>query len=213
MSVNASPELRDLKSDDAALKQIAERTKGRVVTPFDADIPLFTRDGLRVTSSPLPIWDILLPILLALILIDVAARRIAWDWASTKRMAASAAERVRAFTLVRRVETTRTLDALKRVRDEVSEQKFKPAEQGGETAPPSDGAPAPDPKAKFQAKGVEGDISKLVGGASDKPVPPPPKKPQPKGAGAEEQEGYTGNLLEAKRRAQERIKKKEEGGE
>jgi hypothetical protein len=41
---------------------------------------------------------------------------------------------------------------------------------------------APDPRAKFEAKGVEGDITKVVGGATAKPIPPAPKKIEPKGA-------------------------------
>jgi hypothetical protein len=153
---------------------------------------------LTRTDSPLPIWDIMIPILLAMILIDIAVRRIAWDWLATKRMAIAAADYVRSFTTVRKVESKQTLDALRRVREETA----KPQATTEATSPP-------DASAKFEAKGVEGNITDVVGGATDKPVPPPPKKPQPKGGG--EAGGYTGSLLEAKRRAQQQIKKKEEG--
>src|SRR4051794_38686810 len=79
MAVNDSPETRELKSNDALLEEIAERTKGRVIPAFEADtIDIFSRENLPPSASPLPVWDILLPILLGLILIDVAARRIAW---------------------------------------------------------------------------------------------------------------------------------------
>jgi hypothetical protein len=64
--------------------------------------------------------------------------------------------------------------------------------------------PAPDPRRKFEAKGVEGDISDLVGGASNKPIPPPPKKIEPKGAPSGPGE-HMGSLLEAKRRAQRKM--------
>jgi hypothetical protein len=108
--------------------------------------------------------------------------------------------------VVRKVESRQTLDALKRVRDDVAEQRFKTTEQTPVTA-----GPLPDPKAKFEARGgVEGDISKLVGGASDKPVPAAPKKIEPKGAPGGTG-GHTGSLLEAKRRAQQQIKQKEQG--
>jgi uncharacterized membrane protein len=202
-SVNSSPELRELKSNDVLLSQIADRTGGRLLTPFDAaGIDLFTRDGLQPSTSPQPIWDLLIPFLLGLILLDVAVRRIAWDWAATKRMALAAANTVRQFTTtVRPVENRQTLDSLKRVRGEVAEQKFKPAQ----TMPVSEtGESRPDPAAKFTASTeVEGDITSVVGGAVDKPIPAS-KKSEPPAPGE-----YTSGLLEAKRRARQKIKQQE----
>jgi uncharacterized membrane protein len=203
VAMNSDPEMRDLKSNEAKLYEIADRTGGRRLEPWDADnADLFTREGLAASSSPMPIWDRMIPILLVFILIDVAVRRIAWDWAATKRLAAATAQRVRDFTTVRKVESRHTLDALRQVRQEGTEQKLKPRE-----TPPA--APAPDAAAKFEAKGVEGDITKVVGGATNQPIPSAPKKIQPKGAPGE----YTSSLLEAKRRAKEQIRKKEQGEE
>jgi uncharacterized membrane protein len=207
MAVNSSPELRDLKSNEALLKQIAERTGGRYYDqPWQqATAGLFTREGLQPSASPLPIWDLMIPILLALILIDIAIRRIAWDWQSTKRLVAAAGEQIRMYTTQRKVESGQTLDALKKVRTEVSETKFKVGEEAAQA--PSQ---RPNPKAKFEAtEGVEGDISKVVGGASDKPIPSAPKGKEPKG-GVPEQ-GHTSSLLEAKRRAQQKMKEREQG--
>ncbi len=204
--VNSSPELRDLQSNDALLKQIADRTGGRLLSPFDPTAAdLFSRDALEISSSPRSIWDQLIPILLGLIILDVAVRRIAWDWASTKRMAAAAADYVRQFTTTyRKVESPQMLESLKRVREEVAEQKFKPAET--RVTVPAEARP--DPRFKFDAgAGVEGDLSSIVGGATDKPVPPPPKNVQPKGVLPGD---HTGGLLEAKRRAQQKIREKEE---
>ncbi len=210
MAVNSSPELRDLQSNEGLMREIAERTGGRVFSPFQLDArDLFTRDGLKITESPLPIWDLLLPFLLALIIIDVATRRIAWDWASTKKMFAAATSSVQSFTTVRKVESGATMDALRRVRGEVADTKFKTSEeQAGGTAGP---APRPNPTAKFEAKGVEGDISQVVGGATEKPIPSAPKKIEPKGAPPTGPGSHTGSLLEAKRRAQQQIKDKEQG--
>jgi uncharacterized membrane protein len=208
LTINGAPEQRDLQSNDALLQRIADATGGRMLEPFQA-VNLFSREGLIVTASPLPIWDILIPILLGLIILDVAIRRIAWDWLATKRMAAAVAQRVRDFTqTTRKVEAAPTLDALKRVREDVAEQKFKPAEKGTQTAAAGG---RPDPKAKFAAgasQAVEGDITNVVGGATDKPVPSGPKKPEPKGG---EGGGLTNSLLEAKRRAQQQIRQKEQG--
>lgn len=213
MAVNASPELRDLKSNDAALRQAAERTGGRLLDPFNvASADLFTREGLVRTASPLPIWDILIPILLGLIILDVAIRRIAWDWIATKRFALATAEKVRGFTVVRRVETRESLDALKRVREEVAQTQFKVDEAAVSTSGSEDVVSRPDPRSKFESKSrVEGDITQLVGGATDKPVPPPPKKIEPKGAPRGPGE-HTSSLLQAKRRAQQKIKEKEQEG-
>jgi uncharacterized membrane protein len=203
-SVNSSPELRDLKSNNALLSQIAQRTGGRLLKPFDPSAAdLFTRDGLEITSSPQPIWDRLIPFALALVLLDVAVRRIAWDWMAVKRMASAAANTVRQFTMtVRTVENRQVLENLKRVRGEVAEQKFK-------APPPPSPAAAPNAAAKFDAgaAGVEGDITSVVGGAVNQPISSSQttETKEPVGIG-----GHTSGLLEAKRRAQQKIKQKEE---
>jgi Ca-activated chloride channel homolog len=204
-SVNTSPEFRNLQSNDALLKQIPERTGGRLLPPFDsASADLFTRDGLEVTTSPRAIWDLLLPYLLALILVDVAVRRIAWNWVTTKRMATTAADYVRQFTgTVRRVENRQMLASLKRVRGEVAQQQFKPATN----KPVTTGEALPDPSAKFEARGgIAGDITAVVGGAVDKPLPAARKLDIDAGAAGQ----HTSGLLEAKRRAQRKIKAKED---
>jgi hypothetical protein len=217
LAVNSSPEMRDLKSNEARLREVAARTGGRFIEPWTTEgLSLFSREGLRQTASPLPVWDILIPILLGLILLDVAIRRIAWDWNSTRRLATAAATRVREFTTTRKVESRQTLDALRRVREDVAETKFRTGEPttAGKPAGAATSAAAsrPDPKAKFtpSGKGVEGDISKVVGGATDKPVPPAPKKAEPKGMPGGPG-GHMGGLMEAKRRAQQQIKQKEQG--
>src|SRR5262249_53562810 len=180
-AVNSSPELRDLKSNDTVLSDIARKTGGRLLDAFAPETAdLFSREGLVRTASPLPIWDIMIPILLGLILIDIAVRRIAWDWLATKRMATGVADYVRSFTTTRQIEAKPTLDALKRVREEVAEQKFKVDDAAKPSISTTEAAP--DPTRKFEAKGVEGDITQVVGGATDKPIPSAPKKVEPKGA-------------------------------
>jgi uncharacterized membrane protein len=211
LSMNSSPEMRDLKSDDALLKDVADRTGGRVLPAFDAEnANLFSRDNLAPAVSSLPIWDQLIPVLLALILIDIATRRIAWDWVAIKRYVGASAGFVRSFTTTRQVETRGSLDALKRVRSDV------------ETKPAAAQPPKPDPKAKFDSTsvgggvkgggvkggGVEGDITTIVGGATDKPIPSAPKKVEPKGT---QTPGGMSNLMEAKRRAQQQIRDREKG--
>ncbi len=206
VAVGDSPEMRELKSNDRMMEEIASRTGGRVLPAFDPEgADLFNRKGLVVGVSPLPVWDIMIPILLGLVLMDVACRRIAWDWESTKKLALAVAGKVREFTTTRKVETGQTLDALKKVREEVAESRFKQeggAEDGGDLLP--------DRSAKFEAKrGVEGDLTEVVGGATDKPIAGMAREGEGKGDGGPG--GHTGSLLEAKRRAQRRIKEKEKG--
>ncbi|HSI34689.1 MAG TPA: hypothetical protein VK986_13965 [Tepidisphaeraceae bacterium] len=220
VSQNSSPETRELQSNDTLLEEIAQQTGGRIIQPFDKSVNLFDRTGMQVASSPLPVWDVLIPFLLALIIVDVAVRRIAWDWTSTKRAAAAAAGWVRSHTATRTVgqkEAEQTLGSLKQVRANVADQRFKPGAdpapgQASGTAPP--GPPAvPNPKAKFEAKeGVSGDISQVLGGATNKSIPAAPKTPaKPKGQQGETPGNVMGGLMAAKRRAQDKIKEKEEG--
>jgi uncharacterized membrane protein len=204
--VNTSPELRDLRSNETILRQIAERTGGRFIDrPFDATgVALFDRTGLPERKATMPVHDLLIPYLIGLLLLDVAVRRIAWDYASLKRAQAGVVGYVRSFTTTRKVETTQSLDALRRIRTEgAAKQSAAPT---GERTPIT-----PDRSRKFEAKEeVAGDISQVVGGASDKAIPSAPKAPKPKGA-APAPGGHTGSLLEAKRRAQQQIREKEEG--
>jgi hypothetical protein len=125
------------------------------------------------------------------------------------RLGGSVADRVRSFTLTRQVEAKPTLDALRRVREEVAETKFKTGESNPATPTTAAAGATPNRAAKFEAaKGVEGDITNVVGGATAKPIPSAPKDPKPKGGPAQ---SHTGSLLEAKRRAQAKIREKEQG--
>jgi len=192
------------------LKEIADRTGGRMLEPFDAaNAGFFTRERLKQTASPLPIWDLLVPLMLVMMIADVATRRIAWDWLATKRLAIATAEKVRGFTVVRKVETRQSVDALKRIREEAS--TTPPAARPDRPVAQQPASSRPDPRAKFEATTkVEGDISSVVGGATDKPIPPAPKKIEPKGA-PQGPGASLGGLMAAKKRAQEQIRKKEEG--
>ncbi len=206
-TVSANPEFRDLRSNDARLAEIAERTGGRVLTPWDAQAAkLYSRENVRVDSWPRDVRGVLIPILIALLLLDVAIRRVALGWATIRRAMTATSTFVRTWTLTKPVESAPTLDALKRVRGEVADVRFR---QAGNKSPAST-TPMPNRTAKFEAKkAIEGDIAGIVGGATDKPLPkaPPAKKP----AKAEPTGGFTNSLLEAKKRAQKKIKEREEG--
>jgi hypothetical protein len=212
VAVNTSPELRDLTSNEAEMNQVWQRTGGRLLPAYDPlAANLFSREGISQGSSPLPIWDILIPILLGMILLDVAARRIAWDLESIRRMLLTAKASVESYTQTTRIATAgdveRVMGALKTARTQAGEDIKQKAE--GRRAPARADA-THDPSRKFEAgAGVEGDISKVVGGATDKPLPSAPKKTEPKGGPAATD--TLGGLMAAKRRAQQQIREKEEG--
>lgn len=196
--VNASPELRDLKSNLPALQRVADATGGRVLSAFDvASADLFRREGLPPRSSPQPWWDRLIPWLLALILVDVAVRRIAWSWEGTVAAAGRVSRFIRAWTLSGKVESGATLDALRRKREEVAETKLRVPERAG-------GAVSPDPARKFESRGVEGPTSAVLGAPTDRPIPATSQDPKPVQPSSGEGT-TTESLLEAKRRARKRM--------
>lgn len=208
VAVNTSPELRDLRSQDATMELIASRTGGRVLEPWNpAGADLFSRENVRQSASPMPVWDRMLLIALGLFLLDVATRRIAWDRASIQRAYAAAVGRVRDFTTTRKVETRQSLDALKKVRTEGTADAARP--EASRIEPPA----RPDPTARFEAPDVvEGDISQVVGGAQDKPVPKtPPSTEPPKGLQGDAEGDTLGGLMAAKRRAREQMRDRHDG--
>jgi hypothetical protein len=76
-AVPYSPEYLRFRSNPIALKQIAERTGGRVLAPSDIDLfhpPRSTRESSR------PVFDWFLLALACLIPLDVGLRRVQLDW-------------------------------------------------------------------------------------------------------------------------------------
>jgi uncharacterized membrane protein/Mg-chelatase subunit ChlD len=76
-AVPYSPEYLRFKSDPLMLKQIAERTGGRLLT--QADLDLF-RPERKPRESSKPVFDWFLLVLACLIPLDVGLRRVQLDW-------------------------------------------------------------------------------------------------------------------------------------
>ncbi|MEL7237352.1 MAG: glutamine amidotransferase, partial [Planctomycetota bacterium] len=199
-SVNGSQELLDLTSNLAAARRLAEETGGRVLGNFDASLAsdLFVREWTDVlgnpqtlpdSTSPLPVWDWLIPILVALILVDVAIRRIAWDWQATKAAALRARDRVRMMTATTREE----VDSLRQPKPESAaamRQQKQTASRRFEAREGSTSAEADD----------------MFAGASSTPAPSkraPAKGKSVPAAGSSG--GGMSSLMEAKRRARQKI--------
>jgi Ca-activated chloride channel family protein len=215
VSVDLSAELRDLHSNEGELTSIAAATGGRVLQPFDTSASLFTTEGLWPSVSLLPIWDWVVPVLLGAFLLDVTVRRIAWDWQSIRYAWSSLGNGIHSFTATRKVAPEPVLSAWQSARRTAGERFARSA--SGETpttgdAPPRLAEPRPQPKARFvAAKGVDGDITAVVGGARGETEKSSSAKP-----GARSGTGPSGDVLTglraAKERARQRIADAEGGG-
>jgi len=81
-SVSSGVEYRRLRSNEALLERLAQETGGRIFSlsdpPADPDI-IFDRTGLEPVRASSPIWRTLLLWTIAVLLLDVGTRRVAWD--------------------------------------------------------------------------------------------------------------------------------------
>lgn len=189
LAVNGSQEMRDLSSNDYQVEQVAMKTGGRILRPFDAQTAdLFSTKHLTPAVSMTPIWNRLIPFLLLLLLIDVAVRRIAWDYAALRRAAMAAAGKVRRFTVVREVQTRQSVDALRKVRDQSAATARPQARVDIEQITAHDGARRDVPDLIGQAPAADTSEAR-------------PSDDQPA-----EEAGHMGSLLEAKRRARRNMR-------
>jgi len=87
LEVSGGEEFKHLSADPQALIALANRTGGRVFDLSDpASANLFDRAGLIKRRSLQPIWTALLVIAFALFVLDLAARRVAFDrWVAQAR--------------------------------------------------------------------------------------------------------------------------------
>jgi Ca-activated chloride channel homolog len=109
------PELRVMASNRALLVEIASITGGRVLDPANAaDAKLFRRENPIETRSLKPVWRQLLAALLLAIIMDVATRRIAWDWVSIVASVQRKIDNARAMLAGRETHATATLGALRK---------------------------------------------------------------------------------------------------
>lgn len=139
-AVPYSPEYLRFKSDPILLKQIAERTGGRVLTPADLDLYHAAR-GPRESSKP--VFDWFLIALAILIPIDVGLRRVQLDWQVIKGW----------FGFGVRKESTATMGALLERKKQIQTTTTPPERPRPVILPQGEGTtptvpPAPKPAAK-----------------------------------------------------------------
>ncbi|MBM4113132.1 MAG: VWA domain-containing protein, partial [Phycisphaerae bacterium] len=95
VSVPYAREFRAVRDNAALLEAVSQRTNGRVLRLEDAvSANLFDRQGIAAPLATKRVWDLLAIIAASLFLIDVAARRIAFDTKEAREAAARAMGRV-----------------------------------------------------------------------------------------------------------------------
>jgi hypothetical protein len=162
-SLSTSLEYRRYTSNPELLDEVRRLTGGRrlnVDDPREAD--LFDRTGMRESVSVLPAWRWWMIASLVLLLLDVAARRLAWSAALFELGWRRATRRV-----TPRQATSASLAAAARRRRERRTRTPRlagPAASSSEDAPPAEPAPAPRPHER-PAPEPAGEV--------------PPKKPKP----------------------------------
>jgi uncharacterized membrane protein len=194
LSKPPGPELRRFQPDLQLLQEVAATTGGRVLDPADPQAAaLFDRSHRFETVSSRPLRWTLMPWLIALLLLDIANRRIAWDgpailaWSKTH------------LTLHRRSdrEQRQTLANLKTRRQQT-------VAAHGQPDPP---ATPPRPEQTFQAESAKkptGNLSDALGGASVNPTQAAAYQATNSNEDDPSGGGTTSRLLDAKRRAREK---------
>lgn len=188
--VSYSPEFKAVKHNAAILKDLAERTGGRVLSATDpALLNLFDRENLEVPKSPKEIWDLLAIIAAALFVFDVAARRVSIDPQWVAALAGRA--------VGKRVDASEaTVAAWKRTKSQSAHRKADETRKD---------VAEPDRTARFEAGAEDAKHAIDVGGEIPDDMrakPAAPERPKPKPADTGQDEGdYTSRLLAAKRRA------------
>lgn len=233
-------EYRSTRSNTRLLEEIAARTGGRVLSwQSPATARLFDRQGVPPAEMRLSIWRPLLWALLAVMLLDIATRRIAWDRWVSREFGDDVKRGVREAVRDRSATAAATIGQLRQRGESIlaSEEPFVRADSPSASAQrpaqldESDAAEIirRERQRRRDARSVqhgsggappqsqEQDSTNVAassgrGGVANPQRDTPPAKPAPKTSAPEqtpENPDQRGGLFAAKRRAQERIDDRE----
>ncbi len=189
-------EFRALQSNAGLMRQIAEAGGGRLLNlahPEQAD--LFNRSGLKPQPAPSPIWRVLLIWSLAVLLLDVATRRVAWDRLFSREFAMELREQAAAAVRARADRAAATVAALRHATERVQPQP--PAVSNGQ---PAIARPTAE-DGRAQAERMERLRAEMAGRSPQAPTP----NAGDTGKAGEDAGSTTSGLLAAKRRARARF--------
>lgn len=206
-------ELRRFASNRALLEEVAHLTGGRVLDANSAQVTgLFARDGkIEASRSIRPLWRLLIWLLLPLFLIDVAVRRLSWDPSA-----------IRAWLGIREGGRTRGGDAQATLAT-LRQKGKRTATQGSDSQQPvaqpmaqASSASSTTSIESAQARGSQSAAAKLdqaaaqtkasgKGKADDAARAAGQSKEQGKGKDDGEPSTGTSRLMDAKRRARQKL--------
>ncbi|MBL1217442.1 MAG: VWA domain-containing protein [Planctomycetes bacterium] len=219
LSVPYSPEFRTLTDNSALLTQLAEMTGGRDLPIDPRSANLFNRESLPRPESFTDLWTLAAILACSLLILDVATRRLAIDYAAMRR-------RVRELMNPRASSAGEGMDRLKQARGQVSDQLSARASTGRHGTPEDSEAGVVG--TRFEADesdsgrpsvvemagepGADRDAGRIRKSGGD--------RAEPADSGADQgtaQGPHTSRLLDAKRRAREQQRKQrfdgsDEGG-
>lgn len=202
------PELRSFTSNRALLERIAALGGGEVLDPSrPTQANLFSRESVTPTRAVRPMWRELMVGLFVLLLLDVACRRVAWEPAAIGRWLQLRFGRLRSARDAE--QATQTLAALKEARTRGKAQAKDDVIKGKGAAVEA----GPARTRKFEpARGFKasGDLASAVGGATKTDAVRVVEDVSEKAAVNEGP--MTSRLLDAKRRARERLSEGDEDG-
>jgi hypothetical protein len=187
VTVPYSPEFKAVKHNAALLKDLADRTHGRVLRADSPEaLQLFDAEDLEIPKSPKEMWDLLAIIAAALFVFDVAARRISVDPRWFAALAGRAVGR-------RADASTDTVAAWKRTKSQVAHRKVEKPVKVEASRDVKFEAGADDAKLAID---VGAEIPQDMRGKAQPEIRKPKTEAKP-----EDEGDYTSRLLAAKRRA------------
>ncbi len=185
VTIPFAPEFRDLSDNMPLLTQVSDITKGRILNSDPNQANLFDYSGLKFPETQLPLIRPLMLLWLGLFLLDVAIRRLAFDF---KAMARGTARFFSSRKRERKTDTT--LDKLKLTRKQIQAQ-FKSRSEAVTAS-----------KRYTADKDFKGDLptSQIE---DKKPVKPEVKKEEPKKEikKTQEQASHIQRLLNARKKS------------
>ena len=203
VNVPYAPEFRDLADNAPLLEEVARETGGRVMPADTAGVDLFTRAGLTLPETPLPITKPLLIAWIVVFLLDVAVRRLALNFrAGWQRATGWVTRLMRPSAAKEEAHLAQLQTRSRKVREQLSAKTADPNASRRFEASGNAPAEMPDDAEKREAARMAAAAAARAARDEKKPQAPPAQ------AGA----AHLDQLLKARRARKEADQDKDPGG-